>query len=66
VLLERVEVAANGRLRHAKLADEFIERRETADADDVDKPAATLVVLHDFRLQKWQSMNHKRAKSSRS
>jgi hypothetical protein len=50
VLLEGVEVAANGRLRHSQLADKFIERGKAANTDDVDETAASFVILHGFSL----------------
>ena len=56
VLFQGVEIASHGRLRHAQFADQLVECRKPANADDVEEPATTIVVLHGFTLSAGRSM----------
>ncbi len=46
MLLERVEVAADRRFRHAQFPDQVVEGRESADPNEVEQTAAAFVIVH--------------------
>jgi hypothetical protein len=48
LLLERIEIATSRRLGNPQFLGDLLDRGKTADADHVEKPAPSVMILHDL------------------